>query len=91
MSHDEEELCQSCGQAVIPQMDGKVYKERRVAGLEILSPRNLLSLSTNSYFYLPVKLALRPKPRTEQPYYSKDPRVAVDEDNGRLGVRVSPA
>ena len=58
MSHDEEELCQSCGQAVIPQMDGKVYKEHAVAGLEILSPRNLLSLSTTSYFYLPVKPVL---------------------------------
>ena len=50
MSHDEEELCQSCGQAVIPQMDGKVYKEHAVAGLEILSPRNLLSPTTPPRF-----------------------------------------
>jgi len=52
--------------------------------------QSIISLH-DSYFYLPMKPALRPKPRTERPYYSKDQRVAVDNDNERLGVRVSPA
>jgi len=54
------------------------------------SKSNIISLH-HSYFYLPVKSALRPKPRTERLCYSKDHRVAVDDDNERLGVRVSPA
>jgi len=48
--------------------------------------QSIISLH-HSYFYLPVKPALRPKPRTERPYYSKDHRVAVDEDREDLEGR----
>ena len=54
------------------------------------SKSNIISLH-HSYFYLSVKPALRPKPRTERPCYCKVHRVAVDDDNERQGVRVLPA
>jgi len=47
------ELCQSCGQAVIPQREGKVLRKGTVASLEILSPRNLSSLALTEKVFTP--------------------------------------
>jgi len=85
-SHDEEELGQSCGQAVIPQRGGKVYKECAVASLEILL-HAIYYLSPQTYLSLPVNRRCDHPPQYEQRAYARRVRRPRRDHTGRDGYR----
>jgi len=60
-----EEVCQSCGQAVIPQREGKVLRKGAVASLEILL-HAIYYLSRQTYLSLPLNQHCNHYPEEEQ-------------------------